>query len=174
MYFGDKLLHFTTSSVEKSFALVLYPHSYFVSLILSDLFYSPSYVAFFKSPTPSVSVPGNGNISTSIMCVPLHVQWRLWYRAGEGLSSWDFFSIGLRWHHPWLQSSHVGTFLTHFQGKWEVRLAEVALVLLGEKWRSCPALLNTWKRGVGIRENRVEIMYPVHFRKLNRSVKSSY
>lgn len=136
--------------------------------------YSPSYIPFCKNPAPSVSVPGNGNISTSIMSVPLHVQWRLWCGAGEGLSSWDFFSIGLRCHHPWLQSSHVGTFLHLLQRKWEVRLAEVALVLLREKWKSHPPLLKTWKRGVGIRENRVGTMYPVHFRRLNRSVKSSY
>lgn len=141
---------------------------------LVTISYSPFYVAFCKNPTPSVSIPGNGNISTSIMCVSLHIQWGLWCGAGEDLSSWDFFSTGLRWHHPWLQSSHVGTFLPHLQGKREVRLAEVALVLLRMKWRSCPPLLNTWKRGVGITENWVATMYPVHFRRLNRSVKSSY
>lgn len=83
--------------------------------------YSLSYVTFCKNPTPSVSIRRNGNICTSVMCESLHVQWRLWYGAGEGLSSLGFLQYRLK---KYRQSSHVGTFLPHLWGKW---LAEVCL-----------------------------------------------
>lgn len=164
--FGKKLLHLNSNSVEKH--LSLFWLCLLISILCSSfsvsISYSPFLYHFLQESCPLISYSRKWNIYTHIMCEPLHVQWRRWYGASEGLSSRDFFSTGLRWLLSWRQNSRMSSCLPQLQGEWAVRSAE--------QCRSHPGSLSARERGAGMREHNMGAMHPAHFRRPHKSVES--
>lgn len=153
--FGKQLLNLTTSSIEKYLA------SFWLGLLTSilcpsfsvSISNSPFLCHFFAGIIP-LNFPFqemkhlNPHHVCTLACSMEAVIW-----GCSGCSQQGFLQYRL----PWLQSSHIGTYLPQLQGEW------TAVLCLISGSSEEVILLNAHECDAGMGKHRVETMHPAHF-----------
>lgn len=163
MYYWQGLLHLTTDSVEK------YLSSFWHCLQISIL--CPSFSVNVSSLFARI-IPLNFLFQEMKHLNPLYtfacsMEVVIWGCRGSFRQGFLQYRLKMA---PSLTAEHLSSSTPRGIGSqvgWGVSD-------LREQWRSHPHLLNACEKGAGMREHRVGTMHPAHFRRLNRSVRSSY